>query len=63
MVFGELVGGKNYSRGQEKHWMTHLNEDLSVLGWNSKGGERLLRSPADGSDEYGREPSCSCGIA
>ena len=32
VMFGELVGGKGYSRGQEKDWMAHLKEDMSVFG-------------------------------
>ena len=53
VMFGELVGGKGYSGGQEKDWMAHLKEDMSVFGmiFYSKGGERLLRRPADGFDE------------
>ena len=30
-VFGELVGGKGYSGGQEKNWTVHLKEDMSAL--------------------------------
>ena len=33
VMFGELVGGKGYSWGQEKDWMDHLmTEDMSVFG-------------------------------
>ena len=28
VMFGELVGDKGYSGGQEKDWMSHLKEDL-----------------------------------
>ena len=32
VMFGELVGGKGYSGGQEKEdWMAHLKEDMSVF--------------------------------
>ena len=31
VMFGELVGGKGYSWGQEKDWMAHLKEDMSVF--------------------------------
>ena len=31
VMFGELVGGKGYSGGQEKDWMAHLKEDMSVF--------------------------------
>ena len=52
VMFGELVGGKGYSGRQEEDWMAHL-KDMSVFGMKkkSKGGERLLRRPADGFDE------------
>ena len=38
VMFGELVGGKGYSGGQEKDWLVHLKEDTSVFvikieGW------------------------------
>ena len=62
VMFGEFVAGKGYSGGQEKDWMAHLKEDMSVFGINSKGGERLLRRLADGFDEQRMETSCSCGI-
>ena len=48
MVFWELVGGKGYSGGQEKDGLAHLEEDKSVFGMNSKGGERLLRTEKAG---------------
>ena len=32
VMLGKLVGGKGYSGGQEKDWMDHLNEDMSVFG-------------------------------
>ena len=50
VMFGELVGGKGYSGGQEKDWMARL-KICRYLESNSKGGERLLRRPADGFDE------------
>ena len=36
-MFGELVGGEGYSRGQEKDWLVHLKEDMSVFGMKSEG--------------------------
>ena len=33
VLFGELVGGKGYSGGQEKNWMAHLKEENVGL-WN-----------------------------
>ena len=50
-MFGELVGGKGYSWGQENDWMAHLKRDMPIFGINSKGGERLLGKAADGFDE------------
>ena len=32
VMFGELVGGKGYSGGQEKDWMVCLEEDMSAFG-------------------------------
>ena len=32
VMFGEFVGGEGYSGGQEKDWMDHLKEDMSVFG-------------------------------
>ena len=32
VMFGELVGGEGYSGGQEKDWLVHLKEDMSVFG-------------------------------
>ena len=31
VMFGEFVGGKGYSGGQEKNWMVHRKEDTSGL--------------------------------
>ena len=36
-TFEELVGGKGYSWGQEKDWMAHLKEDMSVFGMKFEG--------------------------
>ena len=32
VMFGEFFGGKGYSGGEEKDWMDHLKEDMSVFG-------------------------------
>ena len=32
VMFGKFVGGKGYSGGQEKDWIDHLKEDMSVFG-------------------------------
>ena len=37
VMFGELVGGKDYSGGQEKDWMVHLKEDMSAFGMKFEG--------------------------
>ena len=59
VMFGEFVGGKGYSGGQEKDWMDHLKEDMSVFGmkrmakgcsegWQmvskSRGGSRVVHA-------------------
>ena len=31
-MFRELVGGTGYLGGQEKDWLVHLKEDMSVFG-------------------------------
>ena len=36
-MFGELVGGKGYSGGQEKDWVMHLKEDMPVVGTKFEG--------------------------
>ena len=54
VMFGEMVGGKGYSFGQEKDWMGRLKES------SPKGRTRQHRRPADGSDgsRTGRRPTC-----
>ena len=37
MTFGELVGVKGYSGGQQKNRMAHLKEDISVFGTKFEG--------------------------
>ena len=37
VIFGDFVGGKGYSGGQEKDWMAHLKKDMSVFGLKFKG--------------------------
>ena len=37
VMFGGLVGGKGYSRGQEKNWMVRLKEDTSAFGMKFEG--------------------------
>ena len=36
-MFGEFVGGNGYLGGQEKEWMDHLKEDMSVFGMKFEG--------------------------
>ena len=31
VIYGELVGGKGYSGGQDKDWLVYLKEDMSVF--------------------------------
>ena len=42
-MFGELVGGKGYSGGQEKDWMAHLKEDMSVFGMKFEGWRKAAQ--------------------
>ena len=37
VMFGEFVGGKGYSGGQEKDCISHLKEDISVVGMKFEG--------------------------
>ena len=61
VMFGELVEGKGYSGGQEKDWMDHLKEDMSVFemrfeGWRKaaqKAG-RWFRRVEEGAELFMR---------
>ena len=43
VMFGELVGGKDYSGGREKDWMAHLKEDMSVFGMKIEGWRKAAQ--------------------
>ena len=43
VIFGELVGGKGYSRGQEKDRLGHLKEDMSVFGKKFEGWQKAVQ--------------------
>ena len=43
VMFGELVGGNGYSGGQEKDWMMHLKEDMSVFGMKLEGQRKTAQ--------------------
>ena len=43
VMFGELVGGKGYSEGQEKDWMGHLKEDIPVFGMKFEGWRKAAQ--------------------
>ena len=43
VLFGELVGGKGFSGGQEKDWMAHLEEDISVFGMKFEGWRKAAQ--------------------
>ena len=58
VIFGELVGGKGYSGGEEKGWMVYLKEDMPYAGlWNevrraAKGcteGRQMVSTGSGGS--------------
>ena len=37
VMFGEFVGDKGYSGEQEKDWMAHVKEDMSVFAMRFEG--------------------------
>ena len=43
VMFGELVGGKGYSGRQEKDWMAHLMENMSVFGMKFEGWRKAAQ--------------------
>ena len=43
VMFGEFVGGKGYSGGQEKDWMDHLKEDMSVFRMKFEGWRKAAQ--------------------
>ena len=43
VMFGEIVGGKGYSGGQERDWLVHLKEDMSVFGMKFEGWRKAAQ--------------------
>ena len=43
VMFGELVGGKDYSGGEEADWMVHLKEDVSAIGMKFEGWRKAAQ--------------------
>ena len=43
VMFGEFVGGKGYPGGQEKDWMDHLKEDVSVFRMKFEGWRKAAQ--------------------
>ena len=43
VMFGELVGGKGYSRGQAKDSLVHLKGDMSVFGMKFEGWRKAAQ--------------------
>ena len=43
VMFGELVGGKGYSGGQEKDWMAHLKAHMLVFGMKFEGWRKAVQ--------------------
>ena len=61
VMFGELVGGKGYSGGQEKDWMVHL-KDMSAFGmkferWrkDAQKAGRWFRRVEEGAESFMRK--------
>ena len=42
-MFGELLGGKGYSGGQEWDWMKDLEEDVKAFGNKCEGWREAAR--------------------
>ena len=62
VMFGELVGGKGYSGGQEKDWLVHLKDDMLVFGmkfeaWRkaAKKAGRWFRRVEEGAELFMRK--------
>ena len=62
VMFGELVGGKGFSGGQEKDWMVCLEEDMSAFGimfegWRkaSQKAGRWFRRVEEGAESFMRK--------
>ena len=49
VMFGEMLGGKGYSGGQEWYWMKDL-EDLKAFDIKFEGWREAAQRSADGSD-------------
>ena len=43
VMFREFLGCKGYSGGQEKDWMDHLKEDMSVFGMKFEGWRKAAQ--------------------
>ena len=43
VMFGKLVGGKGYSGEQEKDWLVHLKDDMSVFGMKFEGWRKAAQ--------------------
>ena len=43
VMFGELVGGKDYSGVQEKDWIAHLKEDMSAFEMKFEGWRKAAQ--------------------
>ena len=61
-MFGELVGGKGCSWGQEKDWMVYLKEVMSAFGMKFEGWRkaaqkagRWFRRVEEGAESFMRK--------
>ena len=62
VMFGELVGGKGYSGGQEKDWTVRLEEDMKEFGMKFEGWRkasqkagRWFRRVEEGAEAFMRK--------
>ena len=61
-MFGDLIGGKDYTGGQDKDWMLHLEEDITVFGvifegWHKTAQKaiRWFRRNEEGAEAFMRK--------
>ena len=61
VMFGEMLGGKGYSGGQERGWMKDLEEDLKAFGIKFEGWREAAQNVVSDGSKKGRRFSCGNG--